>query len=75
MCHVVSVIRNCLEETISKSDLDQVYFRSHRYTKCTVDLIYHLVIHDVLYYVIQVMNGWDLTYTIYDDFISTNIEI
>ena len=42
----------------------KVCFRSHTFLKYTVYYIHHLVIHDVLYSVRHLMNGWDLKYTI-----------
>ena len=45
--------------------LDKMCFiRSNSFIKCTVDYIHHLVIHDVLYSVRHLMNGWDLKYMI-----------
>ena len=37
-----------------------MYFRSNSFIKYTVDYIHHLVIHDVLYSIRHLMNGWIL---------------
>ena len=43
--------------------MDNAYFRSHLFLKCTVDYIHHLIIHDVVYTVRHLMAGWlDGTY-------------
>ena len=42
---------------------DQLYFRSHPFFKYTVDYIYHLVTHDVIYSIRHLMNEWDLKNT------------
>ena len=38
---------------------DKMYFRLHLFVKYTVEYIHHFVIHDVLYSVRHLMNGWD----------------
>ena len=45
-----------------------VYYRSYVFIKYTVDYIHHLIIHDELYSVRHLMNGWDLKFNLhYDD--------
>ena len=44
-------------------DKDNVYFRSYSFFKHAVDYSHHSVIHDVIYSVRHLMNGWDLKYT------------
>ena len=39
--------------------MDKVHCRSHPFPKYTVDYIHHLVIHNVIYSVKHLMDGWD----------------
>ena len=49
-----------LQSALVHNSLSKVHFRSHSVFKYTGDYIAHLVIHDGIYSVRHLMNGWDL---------------
>lgn len=58
------------DSDITRSHLNWIYgssvLRSHHFLKCTIEYIHHLLIHDALYSVKYLINGWNVKYTFHD---------